>query len=145
MIEQGLVALIQSGVSAISPKVPIGFEVELPPNQLTPAFPLAWTYKTITDEPTHFLDGSDAFTSMEVQIDAHSLGPDFGGPGMAGAIVLAQAIKVVLRDFEQGQLTDPDHTMVFGIHRQGPQVDGFSDVNRSYVRTLEYLVQYATQ
>ena len=61
---------------------------------------------------------------------------------MADAIALARAIDGVLRGGYSGVLSDPDHTRVHGIFRRGPYVDGYSDLNRSYVRTMEYLVNY---
>jgi hypothetical protein len=61
---------------------------------------------------------------------------------MANAMTLARKIDGVLRGGFSGVLPDPDSTFVQGIFRSGPSVDGFSDLNRSYVRTLEYLVNY---
>lgn len=132
MIEAGLVLLIQGGIGGIAPG---GFAVQLAKDQISAAAPMAWTYRSITSEPTYVLEGQDALTGWEVQIDSH-------GYTMANAITLARAIDGVLRGGFQGTLSDPDHTVVLGIFRRDPFIDGFSDANRSYVRTAEYLVQY---
>ena len=61
---------------------------------------------------------------------------------MADAITLARGIDNILRGSWTGTLPDSDATVVQGIFRLPSFVDGFSDANRSYVRTLEYLVKY---
>ena len=134
MIEQGFVALIQAGLGS-PPMAPGGFAVQLPKDQISSAAPMAWTYRSIVSDPTYHLGGQDALTGWEVQIDCH-------GYTMANAITLARAIDAVLRGGYTGVLSDPDHTFVQGVFRMGPFIDGFSDVNRSFVRTLEYLVNY---
>ena len=134
MIEQGLVLLIQAGLGN-PPMAPGGFAVELPKDQISATAPMAWTYRCIVADPTYHLGGQDGFTGLELQIDCH-------GYTMANAIALARAIDAVLRGVYSGTLSDPDATVVQGIFRMGPFLDGFSDANRSYVRTLEYLVNY---
>ena len=134
MVEQGLVMLIQSGLGT-PPIAPGGWAVELPKDQVSPAAPMAWTYRSIDSDPTYLLNGQDGFTGWYVQIDCH-------GYTMANAITLARAIDGVLRGGYAGTLPDPDHTVVVGIFRQNHFLDGFSDANRTYVRTLEYLIQY---
>ncbi len=135
MIEAGLVTLIQAGLGT-PPMAPGGFAVQLPKDQISSASPMAWTYRGIIVEPTYVLEGQDAFTEWEVQIDCH-------GYTMANAIALARTIQAVLRGNWSGVLPDPDHTVVFGVQQEPPGPDGFSDANRSYVRTLEYKIQYA--
>lgn len=138
MIEQGLVLLIQNGISDLQPSVPGGFAVILPKDQISASSPMAWTYRSITSEPSYTLNGQDAFTAWNVQIDCH-------GYTMNYAMKLASAIDGVLRGLYQGTLPDEDETFVQGIFREPQLVDGYSDTNRSYVRTLEYLVQYDQQ
>jgi hypothetical protein len=135
MIEAGLVALIQAGLGT-PPIAPGGFAVQLPKDQISSASPMAWTYRGIITDPTYVLEGQDAFTDWEVQIDCH-------GYTMANAIALARAIQGVLRGNWSGVLPDPDHTVVFGVQQEPLGPDGFSDANHSYVRTLEYKIQYA--
>jgi len=137
VIEQGLVILIQSGLSGLTPAVPGGFAVMLQPKDLiSAAVPMAWTYRSIVSEPDYVLAGQTGYTALELQIDCHGL-------TMANAIGLARGIDAVLRGNYAGTLADPDHTVVYGIQRQGPFLDGYADANRSYVRTLEYKIQYA--
>jgi hypothetical protein len=115
--------------------VPGGFAVQLPKDLISQTTPKAWTYRSITSEPTYVLEGQDGFTTWEIQLDCH-------GNTMDDAIVLARAIDSILRGGFRGILSDPDRTVVQGIFRQGPLVDGFSDSNRTYVRTLEYRIEY---
>jgi len=136
VIEQGLRLLIQAGITSLSLNpAGNGAAVQLPENLISSVTPMAWTYRCIISEPTYILEGQDGFTDLEVQIDCH-------GYAMVNAIALARAIDGVLRGGYSGTLSDPDSTFVFGIIRIGPFIDGFSDANRSYVRTLEYSVQY---
>jgi hypothetical protein len=135
MIEQGLVMLIDQGISSVISGVPGGSSVQLAKDQLSQSNSKAWTYRCFHSEPTYVLEGQDGFTAMELQIDCH-------GYTAADAQALARAIDGVLRGGFAGTLSDPDHTLVQGIFRQGPFLDGFSDSNRSFVRTLEYLVNY---
>lgn len=137
MIEQGLVQLIQSGIGSLSPG---GWATQLPKDLIGSDASKgqvlkAWTWKSITSSASYDLSGQDGFTGWQVQIDCH-------GNEAADAIALARAIDGVLRGGYSGTLSDPDNTVVVGIFRQGAFVDGYSDTNRSYVRTLEYLVNY---
>ena len=142
-IEDGLLLLIQQGLAAQTPPVvATGAGVELPKDVLSPTAPLGYTVRSIVSEPTYFLSGQDGFTGLEVQIDCHGLGRDFGGPGFQGAVTLARAIDAILRGGYAGTLPDADGTVVEGIFRRPHFVDGFSDANRSYVRTMEYLINY---
>jgi len=135
VIEAGLVALIQSGLQSSSPPTIVdgGFAVELPKDQISKKNTMAWSYRFISAEPNVFLNGEDGFTQATVQIDCH-------GNQMQDAIHLARAIMRVLRGGFRGKLPDPDATYVDSIVRQSTFVDGFSDVNRSFVRSLEYRV-----
>jgi hypothetical protein len=140
-IEQGLVSLIQSGIGSLAPG---GYAATVPEtNQVTAANPKAWTYRTIISMPTYVLEGEDLLTELELQIDCH-------GYTMDDAILLAKAIKSALRAAAPTGgsplvLSDPDNTVVQGIFRRAPHLDGYSDANRTYVRTLEYLVTYYDQ
>ena len=135
MIEEGLVLLIQAGLARLTPYVPGGFAVQLPKDQITPDAPMAWTWRSILSEPSYYLDGQDGLTSWEVQFDCH-------GQTMAQAMTLARAIDGALRGIYRGTLPDADHTVVQSITRQEPFIDGFSDANRTYVRSLEYRIDY---
>ena len=134
MVEQGLVLLIQAGLAAGGLSVPGGWPVQLP-QQMAEDWPMAWTYRSITAPPSYTLDGEDGYTEWNVQIDCH-------GFAYADAIRLARGIDEVLRGGFAGVLPDPDSTVVQGIFRSDPFIDGFSDADRSYVRTLEYTVVY---
>lgn len=136
MIESGFVMLVQSGLSGLVPAVPGGYAVQLPKDLITPETPMAWTYRSIVSEPSYTLGNQDGFTSWEVQVDCH-------GYAMSNAITLARAIDGVLRGGYSGTLADSDHTIVYGIFRLGSFIDGFSSVSRTYVRTIEYKIQYS--
>ena len=132
MIEQGLVQFIQGGLGS-PPIFPGGFLIQLPKDFISPANPMAWTYRSIVSTPSYFLDGQDGLTFLEIQIDCH-------GYAAANAITLARAVDGVMRGLYSGTL--PDGTIVQAIIRKPAFVDGFSDVNRSYVRSIEYEIQY---
>lgn len=137
MVEQGIVTLVQAAITAspVSLTVPGGFFAELPKDQVSPASPMAWTYKTIMSTPEYILQGPTGWTDWHVQIDCH-------GNAASDSITLARAIDNVLHGSFHGALPDPDATYVFGMYNSGPSVDGFSDANRTYVRSLEYVIQY---
>ena len=135
MIESGLVLLIQPGLTGLFPTCPGGFGVQLPDDLISPTVPWAWTYRRITREPSYLLNGQDSFMSAEYQIDCH-------GYSMANAITLAHAIEAVLSGSYAGTLTDADSTVVYGIFMLPGAPDGYSDANRSYVRSLEIQIDY---
>ena len=136
MIEQGIVKLIQFGLTGKFPEVvPGGYATQLPKDTPSAKYPKAWTYMSISSEPEYFLSGQDPLTHWTVQIDCHGL-------TATDAEQLARAIDGVLRGAPSGQLQDSDGTHVQGIFRQGHFHDGYNDVLRTYVRSLEYLVQY---
>lgn len=132
--------LIQAGLAGSQPSlsVPGGFFAELPKDQISAAAPMAWSYRFILSEPTYRLEGQDGFTSATVQIDCH-------GSAAKDAIALARAIDGVLRGGFHGALPDSDATFVDSIFREPTFVDGFSDANRSFVRSLEYVINYNQQ
>ena len=133
--------LIQQGLAAQTPPlvVPGGYMAELPKDLLGPGQTQAWSYRSISSEPDLVLKGDTGWTSWVVQIDCHG----FDQPGGAAlAIALARAIYKVLRGGFQGTLPDTDNTYVMGVYKNAPQVDGFSDANRSFVRSLEYRIIY---
>lgn len=87
-------------------------------------------------DPSYVLAGQDSACDWHLVIDCH-------GATMANAITLARAIDGILRGATSAfHLPDPDNTFVQGIFRVAPFIDGFSDLNRSFVRTLEYRVIY---
>lgn len=135
MVEAGFVLLIQNGLTTANVNVPGGFAVELPKDLISGTTTQAWTYRSILSTPTYLLNGQDPLTMWEVQIDCH-------GFTMADAITLARAIDGVLRGSYAGTLPDADNTVVQGIFRLPSQIDGFNDINRSFVRSLEYRVTY---
>ena len=135
MIEAGFVQLVQSGLAAAGVKVPGGFAIELPENLITATVPQAWTYRSIINVPLYFINGQDPLSMWEVQVDCC-------GFTMANSITLARSIDGVLRGIWAGTLPDSDHTVVQGIFRLPSMVDGFNDTNRSFVRSLEYQINY---
>lgn len=136
-LEQGISRLIGAALSGSPPNAALGgFFAQLPKDFVSPDNPSAWTYRTITSTPTYVLSGLDGLVSATWQIDCHGNAPD-------DAIALAAQIDAALSGFH-GTLPDDDHTSVQGIFNQGSNVDGFSDANRTYVRTLEYQIDYAS-
>jgi hypothetical protein len=135
MIEAGFVSLIQTGITNQSVNVPGGFAVQLPKDLITSTTTQAWAYRSILSVPTYLLNGQDPLTFWEVQIDSH-------GFTMANAITLSRSIDNVLRGGFKGTLSDPDNTVVQGIFRLPSFVDGFNDINRSFVRSTEYRISY---
>lgn len=135
MIEQGLVLLIQSGLGS-PPMAPGGFAAQLPKDQISASAPMAWTYESIDSLPEYLLSGQSDWTEWRVRINCH-------GNVMADAINLARAIDRTLRGLSVGPLPDPDHTFVHGLYRESSFIDGFSDANRSFVRSFEYVIQYS--
>ena len=141
MIEQGLVLLIQAGLGN-PPIAPGGWALQLPKDEIKigdgagNTIPMAWTWRAITSCPDYVLEGQTGYTELEIQIDCH-------GFTMAYAMQLARAIDGVLRGGWSGVLPDSDHTLVYGIQRKPAYVDGFNDANRSFVRSLEYEIQYS--
>lgn len=138
MVEQGLVLLINAGIASACPGLTGGFPVQLPENFITATNPYSWTYRSILSEPLYTLQGQNPLTKWEVQIDCH-------GTTMLDAATVAKAVDSVLRGVWQGTMTDPDSTVVQGIYRQPGFIDGFSDISRTYVRSLEYKVIYVQQ
>src|SRR3989442_15415239 len=118
-MEQGLVMLIQGALGGSPPvaSCPGGYFAELPKDQISPTFPMAWTYRSVTSEPSIILSGQDGFTSWLVQIDCH-------GNTAADAIHLARAIDKILRGGFKGVLADPHATYVDSIVRTPSFVDG---------------------
>jgi hypothetical protein len=135
LIEQGFVLYITTGLGALSIIVPGGFAAMLPQNLISVTNPQAWTYRTISSTPLYSLTGQNSFTSWEVQIDCC-------GFTMTNVITLARAITSVLSGAPTGVFTDPDETVFLGIFQQPSCVDSFSEDNRSFVRSLEYRINY---
>ncbi len=138
-VEEGLVKYIQNGLAALnSPPAapPGGFFATLDKDTITPSVPQAWCYKGISSQPDDkTLTNETGWTEWRVQIDCH-------GYAAKDAINLARDIRKVLRGRYRGNLPDTDSTYVFGIFREPGAVDGYSDANRSFVRSLEYLIVY---
>lgn len=136
-LEQGLVSLIQSGTNNLAPG---GFMGAIPEAYaVTAQNPKVWVFHTILDVPTIAFEGADALCEAEIQIDCHGYTAD-------DAVALAAAVKAALSGVGNPvTLTDPDKTVVQGIFRRSPHVDGYSDANHTYVRSLEYLVAYYDQ
>jgi hypothetical protein len=136
-LEQGLVSLIQSGTDELAPG---GFMGTIPEAYaVTASNPKVWVFHMILNTPTVVLEGADALCEAEVQIDCHGYTSD-------DAVALAAAIKSALLGVGNPvTLSDPDHTVVQGVFRRSPHIDGYSDANHTYVRTLEYLVTYYDQ
>lgn len=140
MVEQGLVMLVQAGIAtAFSPAVPGGYGVQLPKDivsaKISDLNPKAWVWRTISLKTTYTIDSQVSLKSWRVEIQCH-------GYEMPDAILLAAAIDGVLRGNWSGTLPDPDSTKVDSIRCLPGGPDGYSDTNRSYVRSLEYSVQF---
>ena len=112
---------------------PGGFTSMLPKDLLSPTVPMAWTYRTLSSEPNYFLTGQDGYTELIWQIDCHGL-------RASDARSLAMAIDATLRGGFAGTLSDADRTVVQGIFRLGPALDGYDPINRTFVKTLEYQI-----
>ena len=138
MIEQGLVTLITSGVASTLPNMTGGFAVVLPENFVSKSNPWSWTYRSIISEPIYVLNGQDGLTAWQIQIDCH-------GFTMSNALSVARTIDSVLRGGYSGTLPDPDNTVVTGIFRMPSFVDGYNDISRTYIRSLEYTIHYYQQ
>ena len=137
MVEQGLSMYIQTGLAALEPPVVAAgafFGAQLPKDQISASSPMAFAYRSIIEDPNYNLSGP-GLREWQVQIDCH-------GFAQANSITLANAIKKILDPGFQGEFSDPDETLVAAIFRLHSQIDGFSDSNRSYVRSLEYAVMY---
>jgi hypothetical protein len=129
-IEAGLVALIQTG---LADTVQGGFGVILPKDFINSTNTQAWCYRTILSIPQYVLSGEQTFTRLEIQFDCH-------GYQMSDAISLAAAITSTLSGGWHGTLSSGE--VVLGIYRLPSQVDGYDDINRTFIRSLEYQVQY---
>ena len=131
-IEQGFVNLVSNGLN--NPAVN-GYAVQLPANCITFENPQAWSYRSIISTPLYSLNGQNSFTKLEVQLDCH-------GYKMSDAITLARQIQNVLSGGWSGTLSDSDSTVVQGIFQLPSFTDGYSDANKTFVRSLEYLIEF---
>jgi hypothetical protein len=136
MVEEGFVLFVQNALAALTPPVtpPGGFMAELPRDVISAAQKQAWTYRSIVADPEYNLRGPGV-CEWQVQIDCHGYAPD-------DAVSLARAVQKALDPGFTGTFADPDSTFVVGLFRLPHQVDLFSDANRTYVRALEYAVQF---
>jgi hypothetical protein len=135
VIEDGFVKLIQARLVTANVVAAGGFDTVLQPVDLISAkTPMAWAYRSIVADPDYNLRG-EGMTEWQVQVDCHGL-------TAAYKLTLARAIQRALMGGFSGQLPDADATFVAGIFRMPGQSDGYSDANHSYVRSLEYAVQY---
>lgn len=126
---------IEQGFAALSPPVvaPGVYFAQLEKDLISPTVPMAIAYRSVSEDLNYNLSGPGIY-EWHVQIDCH-------GYARADAVNLSRAVKSILDKGFRGTFPDVDSTRVAGIFRIG-QVDGFSDANRSYVRSLEYVVQY---
>ncbi len=136
-VERGLVEFINQGLAGSPPVAipPGGFMVMVPKDLVSASVPQAWSYRTVSSNPDYNLFEQTGWTEWKVQIDCH---------GQAGkdAIDLARRIERVMRGAFRGNFPDPDSTYVFGIFAESRGVDGYSDINRTFVRSLEYSIVY---
>jgi hypothetical protein len=133
MMEQGFVHLLSGLLATQYPNMAPGFLVQTPPNFLSSANPVAWAYRSIISRPLFILEGQDALTATTLQVDALSI-------SAKGSQTLANAICSALSGVWSG--TFSDGTVVKGIFRLPAQIDGYIDESRSYVRSLEFTVQF---
>ena len=137
MVEQGLLKFIANGLAGSPPVTPPpGFLTHIEKDQISGSGSTqAYCIKTIGIDPDYVLTGQTGWTEWKVQIDAC-------GATAKDSVDLARAIDNVLRGAFHGVLPDSDSTYVFGIFRIDGGADGYSDVNRTYVRSLEYRIVY---
>src|ERR1700678_1112011 len=109
-VEQGFVNLITSSLSSSLPNMTGGFSCELPINFISRSNNSSWTYRSILSKPLYLLNGQDAMTMWQVQIDCI-------GFAMVNAIAVASAINSALSGSWSGTFTDVDSTVVYGIFR----------------------------
>lgn len=136
-VERGLVMFIQAGLAGSPPVTPPpgGFFVSLPKDQISVANPKAWAYRGISAMADYTLEGRKGRTDWNVQIDCH-------GYTAKDAIGLAKAIDLLFAQGFRGNFPDPDSTYIFNVHLMAKGPDGFSDADRSYVRSIEYQITY---
>jgi hypothetical protein len=137
-IEQGFVMFVQAALAAQTPPciVPGGYDSELEKDLISSAVRKAWAYRSILLKLPVQLQGSGiGFSEWTVQIDCH-------GFERADKLAMAKAIRLALRGSFRGAFPDPDATMVDSIIPLDSQVDGFAPANRTYVRSLEYQINY---
>ena len=144
MIDLGLVMLVQQALAGSPPvnNVPGGWKGMLP-KDIVGSTPVgsssmirsAWIYKTKDTKPTYHLTGQDGFTGFTFVIECHGL-------LASDADALASAIYFVFEDIWSGVLPDPDKTVVQGIFLTDEVSGEFADNTRTFVHTLEYLVNY---
>ena len=129
---------ITAGLAALTPPiaVPGGFPDILQPTDLiSAAVPQAWSYRDIVTGRDYNLQGPGC-NEWQVQIDCH-------GFTALNRDQLSDAIAAILDPGFSGQFPDPDSTLVRGIFRlRSSGLSGFSDANHSYVRSLEYEIQF---
>jgi hypothetical protein len=118
---QALLNAILSGINV--------FEVILPKDYISLSNPKAIVYHSILNEPLYTLNGQNKLMTWEVQIDCH-------GFTMQDAITLANTVDKVL----SGGLGDS--VTIEAIFKLPSQVDGYSDSNRTFIRSLEYQIHY---
>lgn len=105
------------------------FEVILPKDYISASNPKAVVYHSILNEPIYTLNGQNKLTVWEVQVDCH-------GFTMQDAITLANTVDSVLSGGLGDSLT------MQSIFKLPSQVDGYSDTNRTFIRSLEYQIHY---
>jgi len=129
VIEQGLVILIQESIP--EDMAPGGFAVQLPPNQITEASPMAWTYTLLGGTPVNALHTVGGLRMRRLQIDCFGL-------TAAHAFTLASAVQSALDGFS-GALKDPDKTVVDNcLLSEEPYDFPFDAAARNYRRMIEF-------
>lgn len=129
---------ILAALAAQTPPIalPNIYLVELPKDYISFKNPMGLKYRFITVPPDYTLSTGDS------GLQAATIQFDCCGYDSASSVVLAYALRKVFKANFRGPLLDPDATFVDSIFRLPTCVDGYSDTNRTYVRSLEYVVNY---
>ena len=130
-IEAGLSQLLITGLKATYPDLQV-FGVTTPVDYISKSNRYGIAYRSIIDTPSYILEGQDALSFWEVQLDC--IGFEY-----KDAIKLAKAVSDLLAGTWTGTLSDG--TVVKGIFRLPSKVDGITEA-RNYIRSLEFQIIY---
>lgn len=129
MIEQGVVMLVQSDAEVQAICKSGGYWLSLPKDPVYPS----WCYYVVSSISERTLEPQKLLCFERWQVDVY---------GVTGSdcMSLAYAIDEVLNSY-QGNLPDPDSTLVQGIFRSDV-TDFFDPTVRNYRRMLEYELHF---
>lgn len=140
MIEEGIVKAIKAGLQAANVNVPGGYmSAELPKDLPSALVPQIWAVLFVTQDIGKSLKGQNSRTDAYIQIDCH--GWDGDGQGSPRAFGLAKSIEFVMRGIGPAVLDDADSILLETVFLEDVN-DGFRDASRSYIRSLDYSLQF---